>query len=207
MSDWREKLRLYLVSPDGWGSRPEDEARLRTLIRAGVRCVQYREKTTPEAREVRARRMAAICREEGAIFLINDDPSLAVAVDADGVHVGETDASVREARALLGGGKIVGATARTIERAVASKAEGADYLGVGAIYDARASKADAVTGGLGLLERMRAETELHDFPIVAIGGITTSNAHACFAAGADGVAMIRGLWRLDHPQEELARFR
>lgn len=203
----RDALRLYLISPDGWGADPQDHARLARIIQAGVGCVQFRDKSDTPRRLDRAKTMRAICKEHGALFLINDDPAFAQQVDADGVHVGVDDAAVADARALLGPDKIVGATARTIDRAREAVAEGADYLGVGAIYDATASKSDAITGGLSLLTMMRADTVVAETLIVAIGGITSENASVCFNAGADGVAMIRGLWQLSAPEQALASLR
>lgn len=205
--DLRASLALYLVSPEGWGTGEGDEAQLTRLIRAGVGTVQFREKEPRIDRLERATRMRELCREHGAIFLVNDDLALAQRLDADGVHVGVDDATVAEARAQLGEGKIVGATARTQDRAQRALAEGADYLGVGAIYDATASKADAVTGGLALLRQMREVYAGRDARIVAIGGITLERAPDCVAAGADGVAMIRGLWGLEDPEGTLARYR
>lgn len=203
----RSALRLYLISPDGWGADPDDASRLARLIQAGVHCVQFRDKSDTPARQQRAEAMRAVCKEHGALFLINDDPQFAQLVDADGVHVGVDDVAVADARALLGPDKIVGATARTIDRAQEALREGADYLGVGAIYDATASKADAVTGGLALLAMMRADPVVAETLIVAIGGITLENAAPCFDAGADGVAMIRGLWQLSEPAQKIAKLR
>ena len=205
--DLRASLALYLVSPEGWGSHEGDDAQLTRLLRAGVGTVQFREKEPRADRLERATRMRAICREYGALFLVNDDLALAQRLDADGVHVGVDDASVAVARAQLGADKIVGATARTQDRAQRALAEGADYLGVGAIYDATASKADAVTGGLALLRQMREQWVGRDACIVAIGGITLERAPACVAAGADGVAMIRGFWGLRDPHAALADYR
>ena len=194
------RLRVYLVSPDGWGSRDGDEARLWRLLRAGVGAVQFRDKSSVVDREGRASRMAALCREAGALFIVNDHPELARDLGADGVHVGVSDASVARARALLGDAAIVGATASTLDRALLAVGEGADYLGVGAIFDATASKPDAKTRGLEVVRELRSSPELRGTPLVAIGGITGDRAASCYAAGADGVAMIRGLWSCEDPE-------
>lgn len=201
------RLAIYLVSPDAWGTRPDDEARLRRLLEAGVGTVQFRDKSDAPERQARAQAMRDLCAQHQALFLVNDHPELALAVGADGVHVGESDASVASARALLGPLAIIGATARTTARAISALAEGADYLGVGAMFDARASKADAITAGPELLLAMRERPELSDALIVAIGGIDAQNAPECFDAGADGVAMIRGLWASSDPEAWIPELR
>lgn len=209
MSDTRLRraLRLYLVSPDAWGVDPSDAERLRRLIDAGVHCVQFRDKSEAPHRHARAEQMQAICRAHGALFVVNDDPALARDLGADGVHVGESDASVAAARQIMGPLGIVGATANSLARARTAVTEGADYVGVGAIFDATASKGDAVTRGVAILSEMRADPVVATVPIVAIGGITLANAACCFDAGADGVAMIRGFWTLDDPSSVLVALR
>lgn len=206
-ADLVDKLRVYLVTPDGWGTREEDEAITRRLLESGLRTVQFRDKSGLADREDRAQRLQNLCREFGALFIVNDDPVLAKDLDADGVHVGEEDASVSDARAILGADKVVGATAGSVSRALAAVTTGADYLGVGAIYDASASKPNATTKGLSILTLMRKESALVGFPIVAIGGIDGDNAEACFDAGADAVAMIRALWRAENPETLIRRLR
>lgn len=203
----RAKLRLYLVSPEGWGAHPNDETRLAMLIEAGVGTVQFREKNMHADRRARAQRMRDIAQAHGALFLVNDDPMLARELDADGVHVGVDDARVQDARALLGPNKIIGATAKTTTRAQQAIQQGADYLGVGALFDARASKPDAEYLGLEGFRALRNQKGLQNVPMIAIGGITIDTAPLCFDAGADGVAMIRGLWSIDHPKHLLKRLR
>lgn len=196
----RKQLRIYLISPEGWGERPGDEERLAALIEAGVSAVQFREKAGHPERLQRAERMRDIVRAHGALFIVNDSPQLAQDLDADGVHVGVDDVSVAEARRILGPDKLVGASARTIERAHQALHQGADYLGMGAIFDATASKSDAKTIGLDGLRALRDDPALQNTPIVAIGGVTLDTAKACMNAGANGVAMMRGLWSLDDLQ-------
>lgn len=204
-AEQRKKLRIYLVSPEGWGLEPEHETHLIGLLQAGVSTVQFREKEAHPHRVQRAQRMRELTRAHNALFIVNDDPNLARMVDADGVHVGVEDARVQDARQIVGNDRIVGATARTLARAQEALKQGADYLGVGAIYDATASKSDAKTIGVEGFASLRNHEALQDVPMVAIGGIRLENADACWAAGADGVAMIRGLWGLVPPFEVLRR--
>lgn len=200
LDDLRRGLRIYLVSPKGWGADARDEKHLANLIEAGVTAVQFREKTGHPERLQRAKRMRDIARAHGALFIVNDDPNLAKRLDADGVHVGVDDVGVARARQIVGPDKIVGASARTIERAHQAFEEGASYLGVGAIFDASASKANAEVIGIAGLRALRNDPIVQRAVVVAIGGITLPTAHDCIRAGADGVAMVRGLWSLDDLQ-------
>lgn len=200
VADLRPRLRFYLISPEGWGAEKCDEDRLAALIQAGVTAVQFREKAGNPERLQRAERMRDVVRAHGALFIVNDDPQLAKELDADGVHVGTEDIAVADARRTVGPDKIVGASARTIERAHQALDEGADYLGMGAIFDASATKADAEVIGLQGLRALRADPVVKDALVVAIGGITIDTANACISAGADGVAMVRGFWTLNDLQ-------
>jgi thiamine-phosphate pyrophosphorylase len=157
-------------------------------IRGGATMVQLREKTWTTRDLVEAgRRLLAITRPTDVPLIINDRVDVALAIDADGVHVGQDDLPVPEARRLLGPDKIVGTSAGTVEEARQAEVDGADYIGVGSIF-ATSSKADAGDAiGPEALRRIR---EAVHIPIVAIGGITAANAAAAIAAGAHGVAVI-----------------
>lgn len=196
-----KRLPLYLVAPDGWGSEAWHIDHLRVLLSAGVGIVQFRDKAVETRRQERALRMRELCREHDALFIVNDDPNLARAIDADGVHVGASDVDVATARSIVGNEKIVGATAHTIARGVACVEHGADYLGVGAIFDATKSKPDAVTIGIKGLRDFCTADALRETIVVAIGGIRLCDIQTCLDAGADGVAMIRALWGVNTPDE------
>lgn len=188
------RLRLYAITPPGQQTMAELTTAVGIGLRAGVTAIQYRDKSArPHEDRLRvARALRDLCRRHGALFIVNDDPELCDAVDADGVHVGPDDLPVAAVRARLGPHRIVGASAGTPERARALMEEGAGYLGVGAIFEARASKPDASAArGLDALRLVR--EAVGTLPLVAIGGITPANAAACLSAGADGVAAIRGL--------------
>lgn len=184
---------VYLVTEDAVPS----EIRLRKVaqaLHAGIRVVQLRDKRTAKGVLVgEARQMRSLCHERDAIFLVNDDVALAWAVDADGVHLGQDDLPVSEARRLLGSGKLIGLSISALEEAVQAEREGADYIGVGAIY-ATPTKADAELGGLDLLREVRRRVRK---PLVAIGGIDSGNAPEVFAAGADSVAVVRAVFGQD----------
>lgn len=181
-------LSVYVISDRAAGRGRAHEELTEAAIAGGATIVQLREKvlTTRQFVEV-AERAREIARRAGVPLIINDRVDVALAVDADGVHVGPDDLPVALARRLLGPHKIVGASVGTIEEAVAAERDGADYLGVGSVF-ATASKADAgePIGIAGLREIARA---VH-LPVVGIGGIDPSNASEVIAAGAAGVAVI-----------------
>ena len=168
-------------------------------LAGGARLLQLRLKgaTVREVYET-ALAMRRLTATHGAAFIVNDRPDVAAAVQADGVHLGQDDVPVAVARAILGPGRWIGVSTHDVDEARAAIAAGADYLGVGPIFDT-ASKVGALPArGLALLERVRGLT---DRPLVAIGGIDADTAPRVQAAGADAVAMIAALTRAPDPVE------
>ncbi len=167
-------------------SRAGNVSDVQAALAAGVRVIQYREKEAePAAILAEARELRRLCRP--CLVRINDHVEVALAVGADGVHIGQEDMPYGEARRLLGPGKIIGVTVNTVDQALAAAALGADYLGVSPIF-ATQTKADAgAPAGLELLREIRRRVHL---PLVAIGGITLENAPAVIAAGADSLCAI-----------------
>ena len=188
---------LYLITDDN-----RDGAlltRVTAALRGGVRILQYRDKdATPAERQEMATRLAALCRQAGATFIINDDAELARDCNADGVHLGQKDGAVATARTLLGPGKLIGVSTRTIAEAQRAAAAGADYIGLGSLYPTT-TKGDAIVVGLEVLRAVRAAVGL---PIVAIGGIDRDKAGAVLAAGADCVAVVSAV--MGAPRPDLA---
>lgn len=164
-------------------------------IAGGARVIQYRDKGTDDSRREReAREILALCRAQHVPLLINDDLELAHRIHADGVHIGQTDAALSDARRLLGEQAIIGVSCyNRIERARAARAGGADYVAFGRFFNSD-SKPDAVAADPGLLRQARAEL---DCPLVAIGGITAQNGRLLIDAGADMLAIIRGVFAAD----------
>ena len=161
-------------------------------IRGGARLVQYRDKSSDTSRRLgEARSLAALCRGHGATFIVNDDVELALESGADGVHLGRDDASLAAARVRLGPRALIGVSCYdSLPAAVTAAHSGADYVAFGSFY-ASDSKPGAVRAPLDLLTRARRELSI---PICAIGGITPGNGAALIAAGADMLAVIRGLF-------------
>ncbi len=154
----------------------------------GCRFLQLRDKgLSSRALLELGRQIRQLCREYQAVFVVNDRLDIALAAEADGVHLGQDDLPIAEARRLLGPEAIIGASANTVEAARRAEAEGASYLGVGPVY-ATASKEDAGTAiGLSPIANIKASVGL---PALAIGGINRDNVSAVIGAGADGVAVI-----------------
>lgn len=190
------RLRLYLIT-DGHEAQME---RVGDVLEAGVTAVQLRAKECSTATLVQmARTLAANCRRRGALFIVNDRLDVALACGADGVHLGPDDLPLAAARAIAGPHFVIGASAGTVEEAVAAEAQGADYLGVGSVFHTL-SKEDA--GSPIGVEGLRQVVQATPLPVVAIGGITAENAAFTLVAGAVGVAVIRAVW--DAPEIERA---
>jgi thiamine-phosphate pyrophosphorylase len=182
---------LYGVTPD-----EPDTARMLALVRAalegGMRILQLRNKVATVAlREEQARALREITRAYGCALIINDDAKLAAQVDADGVHLGAEDGSIREARALLGPDKLLGATCYgKLENARIALADGADHVAFGGFFRSTVKPGNAQRP-LSLLADAKREFKV---PVVAIGGITHATTPQLIAAGADSVAVITALF-------------
>jgi thiamine-phosphate pyrophosphorylase len=175
----------YFITDTGL-SRQGNVSDVKNALAAGVRIVQYR------AKEVSTRTMLAEAAElkklcKDALFLVNDRVDVALAVDADGVHLGQEDLPYETARGLLGHDKIIGITVSTLEEALTAARQGADYLGVSPIFFTRTKPDVGTPTGLALLREIRNAVSL---PLAAIGGITLTNAAEVIAAGADMVCAI-----------------
>jgi thiamine-phosphate pyrophosphorylase len=183
--DWR----VYVITAGPSQARGRSHLEIaEAAIRGGATAVQLRIKDAPAGTIVEtARRIGARCREAGVAFIVNDRVDVALASEADGAHVGQEDLPAAAARALLGASLFLGVSAATADEARAAARDGADYLGVGAVY-ATATKADA--GDAVGLARIREVAAASDLPVVGIGGITFGNAAAVIRAGAAGVAVI-----------------
>lgn len=186
---------LYLVTDHNRDGRLVE--RVAAALRGGVRIVQYREKHADAAtRFSEAAALRELCRRHGVLFFVNDDADLAVAVDADGLHIGQEDGSIRAARQAIGARRLLGVSANTVALAQQAIREGADHLGVGAIYPT-GSKSNAELVGLDRLIEIRAAVKA---PIVAIGGLCRDNCGAVLDAGADALAVISAVMDDAAPQ-------
>lgn len=195
---------LYLVTPD-W----DDTARLLDVsgaaLEGGAALLQYRHKSAPEAqRREQAGALLVLCRRHGVPLIINDHIALCMELDADGVHVGGTDLSVQEARALVGPDKIVGASCYgDLQRASVAQAAGASYLAFGGFYPSLVKRYSFRTE-IDLVREARAR---FDLPLVVIGGMTPENATPLVERGAHMVAAISAVFSAADPGAAAQRFR
>lgn len=176
----------------------------RALVRGGATCLQFRDKeANSRTFYEKARILQQILRPLDIPFLVNDRLDIALAVEADGVHLGEEDIPIREARRLLGRDKILGASAASADVAVQAEEDGADYIGFGAVFST-GTKEDAKVSGLALLSQVKQAVSI---PVVAIGGIKRANALEVLQAGADGLAIISDLLEAEDVESRTGEFR
>lgn len=188
--------RLYLVTDERL-AEPDLLRRLRAAIGAGGGVVQYRAPSL-KRRELlcRAARVQELCREFGALFIVNDAADVAALLGADGLHLGQDDLPAADARRLVGPDPLIGLSISAVEEARRAADDPAiDYLGVGAVFPT-GTKPDAEYGGPELLRAVRSEVRL---PLVAIGGIRPDNAGQVWAAGADLVAVVSAVCYAEDP--------
>jgi len=182
---------------------PYEEA-LAVLVREGVDVVQVREKRLPDRAFLeRALRARAATRGTRTLLVVNDRVDLAVLAEADGVHLGQEDLPVAEARRLIGPGRLVGVSTHSAAEARSAEAAGADYLGVGPVFPT-ATKGYGAGLGTALVREVRAAVTL---PFVALGGITLENAGAVLEAGAPGLAVSSAVLSAPDLTAALRRFR
>jgi thiamine-phosphate pyrophosphorylase len=187
------KLRgLYVITDPHLIPRHRFVATVEAAVRGGATMVQLREKETPRAEMVRlGQEVLAVTRRYGALLIINDHPSVAQEIGADGVHVGRDDPPVAEARALLGPQAIIGASCYgDIARAVEAEQAGADYVAFGTPFPSP-TKPKRTDIALDIFRQAKQHVQR---PVFAIGGITLANAPQLIAAGADGLAIVSGVF-------------
>lgn len=188
-----ELSRLYAITDRNLiqSSLGEDIA---AAVKGGAGLIQLREKNVTEDEYIAyAREALAVCRSLGAKLIINDSVSVCAAVGADGVHLGQGDTDPKEARRILGGNAIIGVTAKTAEQAQRAEADGADYLGSGAVFGT-STKADAVKMDIETLREIAATVSI---PVYAIGGINAENISQLRGSGIYGAAVVSGIFKGD----------
>jgi thiamine-phosphate pyrophosphorylase len=187
------KLRgLYAITDTKLIPRDRFVETVEAAVRGGATMVQLREKDTAREEFIRlARALLPITRRYGALLIINDHPSIAKEIGADGVHVGREDPPVAEARALLGPEAIIGASCYgEVTRAMAAEHEGADYVAFGTPFPSP-TKTKRTDISLGIFQEVKRQVNV---PVFAIGGITVDNARQVIDAGADGIAVVSGVF-------------
>lgn len=183
---------LYAITPDGYLNTGDLNLSVEQALKGGANILQFRNKMAPYSAQLKtARALSKQCQSEGALFIINDNPMLAAEVGADGVHLGQSDMPLENARALLGPDAIIGITCHNrLDLALKAIRSGADYVAFGRLF-CSSTKPNAAAASLEILAAAK-----HQFitPTAAIGGINASNAAAVIATGADMVAVSSGLF-------------
>ncbi len=195
--------RLYVILDAALITSPERDYAL-SLAEAGVRLLQYRNKSAP-ARQLleSSRKLAETLLPQGVCFIVNDRPDVAFLAGAGGVHVGQDDLDVEQARRVIGPDRLVGVSTHNLKQFERAAVSSADYIAVGPIFSTSSKTNPDPVVGLELLTKVR---KLTDKPIVAIGGITLERAVATFEAGADCVAVINGILSAPDPPRRARQY-
>lgn len=187
----KRHMLLYAVTDRAWTGERTLYQQVEAALKGGVTCVQLREKALDEAAFLQeARELCALCRRYGVPFIVNDSVEIALACGADGVHVGQEDMEAGEARRRVGEDMILGVSVHTVEEARRAVRDGADYLGLGAVFPT-STKADA---DVMPRETLRAICGAAEVPAVAIGGINRDNLLRLSGSGVDGAALVSAIF-------------
>ena len=195
MNCTKEELLLYAVTDRSWLHGRTLKEQVKEALDGGVTFLQLREKQIDS--ELFLQEAQELCKQYQVPFVINDDVELALKVDADGVHVGQSDMEAGDVRKKLGKDKIIGVSAQTVEQAVMAEKHGADYLGVGAVFPT-SSKDDAQEVDY---ETLKAICQAVQIPVIAIGGINAQNVDRLKGSGICGVAVISAIFAQEDIKE------
>ncbi|MBE6085365.1 MAG: thiamine phosphate synthase [Selenomonas ruminantium] len=197
-------LQLYAVTDSRWLKDGSLAEAVEKALAGGVTCVQLREKHLPFDEFLRtAKAIKSLCQSYHVPFIVDDNLDIALACDADGLHIGQNDMPAAKARKLLSPDKILGVSAQTVEQAIAACRDGADYLGVGAVFPT-GTKTDAVEVPL---DTLKAITAAVDIPVVAIGGINADNIAELSGTGIAGAAVVSAIFAQDDIKKAAANLR
>ena len=191
--------KLHILTDTVLQSRFSHMEITRLAIAGGADTIQYRQKSgsTRQMIEI-ARNMKRLCSEAGVMFIVNDRLDVAIAAEADGVHLGQDDFPIPMARELLGEGRIIGGSAATLDEARKCLSEGADYVGFGPVYPTSSKDDAGPVSGIDILKQV---VEIIPLPIIAIGGVGAENIPGVMRAGAHGIAVISAVCCQDDPEE------
>lgn len=200
----KDSLKLYAITDRRWLNNMSLAQAVEQAISGGATFIQLREKNISQEELLRlALQVKAVTDRCNVPFVINDNVYLAKEIDADGVHLGAEDTSVLEARSILGENKIIGGTARTLERALQAAEEGADYLGIGAVFST-ATKSGTTPMTRELAKKINSSIAI---PTVAIGGINRDNVHMLSDYGISGAAVVSSVFNSSNIFESTKRLR
>ena len=187
----KRHMLLYAVTDRAWTGKQTLYDQVEAALKGGVTCVQLREKELDETLFIQeAKALCTLCRRYGVPFIVNDNVEIAIACGADGIHVGQEDLAAGEVRRRAGENMILGVSVHTVEEACQAVRDGADYLGLGAVFPT-STKTDVEQMPN---ETLRAICDAVDVPIVAIGGINRGNILKLAGSGVDGVALVSAIF-------------
>ena len=198
----KNSMLLYAVTDRAWLKENESLVSVcRSVLENGATFLQIREKDLDEAAfEQEAEELKNLCKEYSVPFVVNDSVEIALNIDADGVHVGQSDIKGRDIRSMIGSEKILGVSVGTVEEAVTAEKAGADYIGVGAVF-VTSTKKDSRNL---TIEKLKEICDAVSIPVVAIGGINASNVKQLSDSGIDGIAVISAIFADENPGEATA---
>lgn len=201
--DIRKAMLLYAVTDQSWLKQGQTLLSVcEEVLSNGATFLQIREKDLDAASfEAEAAKLKELCARCNVPYVVNDSVEIALAIEADGVHVGQSDIKGRDIRSIIGADKILGISAGTVEEAINAEAAGADYIGVGAVFGTGTKKnARNMT-----IERLKEICRAVSIPVVAIGGINANNLMELSHSGVDGVAVVSAIFAADEPGKATAR--
>ncbi len=200
----KKTMLLYAVTDRAWTGRQTLYEQVESALKGGVTCVQLREKELDDAAFLQeAVEISALCRKYGVPFFINDNVDIAIACHADGVHVGQSDMQATKVRQRVGEDMMIGVSVHSVAEALEAVRNGADCLGVGAVFSTSTKKDTNVLPK----ETLRDICAAVDIPVVAIGGINKSNLLQLSGSGVDGTALVSAIFSAENIEEECRELR
>lgn len=195
----KKKLLLYAVTDRMWTGKKTLYEQIEDALKGGITCLQLREKNLDEEQFLEeALKIKSLCKSYNVPLIINDNVNIALKCGADGVHVGQHDMQAANVRKLVGEDMIIGVSARTVEQAVLAEKNGANYLGVGAVFNT-STKTDASSLSFQTLSEICKAVSI---PVVAIGGISSKNILQLSGLGTDGVAVVSAIFSAENIEQE-----
>lgn len=195
---------LYAVTDRYWTGKMSLQEQVESALKGGVTCVQLREKELGFDKFLKeALCFKKLCNDYGVPFIVNDNVEIAVKSNADGIHVGQDDMELCEVRKIVGKDMLIGVSAQTVEQAIEAEKNGADYLGVGAVFNTT-TKLDADSVSFSTLKEI---CESVSIPVVAIGGISADNMMQLSGSNVDGVALVSAIFSADNIESECIKLK
>ena len=190
----KKYMQLYAVTDRAWTGNKTLYEQIKEALENGVTCVQLREKNLDEASFIEeAKKISVLCRQYNIPFIVNDNVNVAIASNADGIHIGQEDMGLKDVRKIVGENMIIGISAHTVEEAKFAQENGADYIGIGAVFET-STKNDVDVIPYEKVKSICDAVDIRDRPKVAIGGINAENILKLKGSGIDGVAVVSAIF-------------